>query len=220
MFHRDFSADEAQAIMTSISSSSSSSSGQATGEQTTGDQSADSISRALRSISIEDLANRQDNDGGANHTVDGDGENDPCESDDLASESSGNGSQPSTVYTSDEAESGKDDRMETEDLPPSGDDKMKSEKASKDEKEDGDSLEPVANQNLDRDQATVSQTDQNQTSQNGSNNDVIIPDDQEMDASGFANFSIAELTAVGEIEKPALLTEFQTSMYWLNLRLG
>ena len=221
MFHRDFSPDQAKAIIASFSSSSSST----TGGQNVSEQSADSISQALRSISIEDLAQRQDMSGGATHD-DNDNGHDPCESDDLASNSSGDGDGPSTESSDDENEED-DGKMETEELAPSGDEKMKSEKASKDKKNDDDSSKVVTNQNTAGEPTAVSQTDQNQTSQNGSNggnnitkDDVIIPEDQEMDALGFANFSIAELTAVGEIEKPALLSEFQTSMYWLNLRLG
>ena len=69
----------------------------------------------------------------------------------------------------------------------------------------------------------VSQTDQNQTSQNGSNNTDSALSDQDQvmdDPDGFAGFSLADLTNVGFLERPELYASFETSMFWLEKRLG
>ena len=46
------------------------------------------------------------------------------------------------------------------------------------------------------------------------------PSDQEMASGDFADFSLADLTAKGELERPELVANFQTSMYWLQMQLG
>ena len=111
---------------------------------------------------------------------------------------------------------------DTEEKVPSGDGKMKSEKASKDKILSSDwSKEPVAGS-----VAKEAETVPNQTSQNGSNQtaDPPVPpggqDDQVMVDNGFGGFSIQQLTVTGEVDNPAVLASFKTSMYWLNRQLG
>ena len=233
-------------MLTSISSSSSSSSSKPAAEaEAVKDQTADSISNALRSISIEDLSGQQITENSSQVTEvteitedhEDDHEETPCESDDLASR---DGSDSETESETKSSSDSNDDGPEEEEMPSEASDaslspatEMKSEKASKDDH--GEDLPPSVGQvskksNFQSESGTADagadETDQNQTSQNGSNMEVsapsddIVKNDQPMDAGGFANFSIADLTAIGELERPVLLSEFQTSMYWLNMRLG
>ena len=248
------SAAEAENILNSISSSSSSSSSRLPADEKT----ADSISKALRSFSIEDISEKQAA-GLDNEVIMEEIPKSPCESDDLASRpssaSESNDSKSSSTEESEAEEKISDAEDETsdaemsskesvsdEDMPPAGEMKsekaskdnsdedmppageMKSEKASKDETGTIESDVQSTNQNTVFDLVTDSQTDQNQTSQNGSKTAVATSSggttDQNMDAVGFANFSLADLTAIGELEKPELVSAFQTSMYWLNQGLG
>ena len=57
---------------------------------------------------------------------------------------------------------------------------------------------------------------QNQSSQNGSSQN----DDPMDDPNGFGGFSLADLTNCGFLDRPELLASFETSMFWLQKRLG
>ena len=69
----------------------------------------------------------------------------------------------------------------------------------------------------------VAQTDQNQTSQNGSNSIDMAAAGQDQvmeDPNGFGGFSLADLTCTGVLERPELYASFETSVFWLMKRLG
>ena len=203
-------------------------------------------------VIIQDITEDPDDVIDDDEEVSDDCKDSPRESDDLASESgSESGSDmgktsPEDSGTEDDAHDGEDhdevheeeiheeemgsiesEKEDTEVLPPSGE--MKSKKASKDEIGGANNIAKPTNQNAQKESESekVNQTDQNQTSQNGSKTDAIAASgdqaasrDQVMDAVGFSGFSLADLTVIGEVERPVLLSEFQTSMYWLNQRLG
>ena len=192
----------------------------------------------MRSLSIEDMANQQpmevettEADGTENADAEKSAESDHNESDDLASADE-NDPEKSSESTSSEESAIETDESDRSGSQESNDEKALSGGEVEESKNDSDKKMEASDWSISKQGSgdpKVAQTDQNQTSQNGSNaqgQSAPTPSggadqpDQIMVDTGFAGFSIADLTFKGEAPQPEVLASFKTSMYWLNRRLG